>query len=216
MGEAPTLNVERVHWRQGIQLVAGVDEVGRGPLAGPVAAGAVILPKGVRPVGSYRWLASVRDSKQLPPAAREGLATLIWEHALGAAVAFVSQDAIDRIGIAEAARQAMLAAVAQLRVRPQHLLIDAFRLPACSLPQTAIVAGDATCLSIACASVIAKVARDRLMVCHDAEYPGYGFAAHKGYATAGHLRALRELGPCPLHRRSFSPIREMVKSPAPV
>jgi ribonuclease HII len=216
MGVAPTLDVERARWRQGVQLVAGVDEVGRGPLAGPVVAGAVILPKGVRPAGSYRWLASVRDSKQLPAAAREDLAGLIWERALGAAVAFVSERTIDRIGIAEASRQAMLAAVGQLKDRPQHLLIDAFRLPACSLPQTAIVGGDAICLSIACASVIAKVARDRLMVCHDGEYPGYGFAAHKGYATAEHLRALRELGPCALHRRSFSPVREMVQGQAPL
>ncbi len=216
MAEAPTLNVERVHWRQGLQLVAGVDEVGRGPLAGPVAAGAVILPKGVRAAGSYRWLASVRDSKQLSGAAREDLAELIWERALAAAVAFVPPETIDRIGIAEAARQAMLGAVSQLRERPQHLLIDAFRLPACALPQTAIVGGDALCLSIACASIIAKVARDRLMMGYDGEYPGYGFAAHKGYATMQHLRALRQLGPCPLHRRSFSPIREMVQSPAPV
>lgn len=216
MGEAPTLQVERVYWRQGVQLVAGIDEVGRGPLAGPVAAGAVILPTGVRPAGARRWLTRVRDSKQLPATAREELAGLIWEHALAAAVAFVPEVAIDRMGIAEAARQAMLAAVSQLEERPQHLLIDAFRLPACSLPQSTIVGGDATCLSIACASIIAKVARDRLMVSLDGEYPGYGFAANKGYATAQHLLALRELGPCQIHRRSFSPIREMAAGQPPL
>ena len=159
----PTFAAERSLWRQGSTLVAGVDEVGRGPLAGPVAAGAVLLPQGIRASGRFRWLSHVRDSKQLAPSARAELAHLIWEHALAAAVAFVSVENVDRLGIAEAARQAMLGAVGDLRCRPQHLLIDAFRLPACSLPQSPIAGGDATSLSIACASIIAKVARDRLM-----------------------------------------------------
>lgn len=216
MGDPPTLAAEAVLWRQGLRLVAGVDEVGRGPLAGPVAAGAVILPPGVRLSGRYSWLAQVRDSKRLTPRTREELAALIHQTALGAAVAFVPHTAIDRLGIAEATRQAMLAAITQLPTRPDHLLIDALRLPACSLNQTAIIAGDSTSLSIACASIIAKVARDRLMVeCHTI-YPSYGFAAHKGYATPDHLHALRRLGPCPLHRRSFSPIREMLAAALPV
>lgn len=216
MGDPPTFAAEAALWRRGLDLVAGVDEVGRGPLAGPVAAGAVILPPGARPSGPYRWLTQVRDSKQLTPTARQELAALIHQTALGAAVAFVPHTAIDRMGIAEATRQAMLAAVNQLPARPDHLLIDALRLPACSLDQTAIIAGDRTSLSIACASIIAKVARDRLMVeCHSI-YPGYGFASHKGYATPEHLHALHRLGPCPLHRRSFSPIREMLAAAVPV
>lgn len=209
MGEPPTFAAERLLWRQGVDCVAGVDEVGRGPLAGPVAAGAVILPPGVRAAGRLRWLSRVRDSKQLTPAAREELAAYIREHALAAEVGYVSEAVIDRIGIAEAARQAMVAAVGGLAVRPQHLLIDAFRLPACALGQTAMIHGDCLSLSIACASIVAKVARDRLMVEEDSNHPGYGFASNKGYASADHLRALRELGPCALHRHSFSPIRQM-------
>ncbi len=212
----PTFAAERFLWRQGVGCVAGVDEVGRGPLAGPVAAGAVVLPAGVRAAGRFRWLSRVRDSKQLTPAAREELAAHIREHALAAAVGYVSETVIDRIGIAEAARQAMLAAVGGLTVRPQHLLIDAFRLPACALGQTAIVGGDGLSLSIACASVVAKVARDRVMVGEDQNHPGYGFARNKGYASAEHMRAIRELGPCALHRRSFSPIREMMSAFLPV
>lgn len=210
MGDPPTFAVERSLWRQGLDLVAGVDEVGRGPLAGPVAAGAVILPPNARPSGRLRWLSRVRDSKQLTPAAREELSGYIWRHSLAAAVAFVPVEAVDRIGIAEASRQAMLAAVGDLSRRPQHLLIDAFRLRACALGQTPIVGGDATSFSIACASVIAKVARDWVMDAHGLTYPGYGFMTNKGYATPEHFDALRRLGPCTLHRRSFSPVREML------
>lgn len=209
MGEPPTFAAERFLWRQGVGNVAGVDEVGRGPLAGPVAAGAVVLPAGVRAAGRFRWLSRIRDSKQLAPNAREELAAYIHEYALAASVGYVSEAVIDRIGIAEAARQAMLAAVGGLTVRPQHLLIDAFRLPACALGQTAIIHGDCLSLSIACASIVAKVARDRVMVAEDSNHPGYAFASNKGYASADHLRALRELGPCALHRRSFSPVRQM-------
>ena len=212
MPEKPTFAFERCLWRQGVGFVAGVDEVGRGPLAGPVAAGAVILPAGAR----FRWLSRVRDSKQLPPLAREELAAYIWRHSLAAAVAFVPVSAIDRIGIAEASRQAMLGAVGQLALRPQHLLIDAFRLPACSLGQTPIIGGDAISLSIACASIIAKVTRDRLMTERDSCHPGYGFRTNKGYATPEHFQALDRLGPCDLHRRSFSPVKDMVAASAAV
>ena len=180
--------------------------MGRGPLAGPVAAGAVILPPGAR----FRWLGRVRDSKQLTAAAREELAEHIWARALAAAVAFVPVRVIDRIGIAEASRQAMLAAVGDLGLRPGHLLIDAFRLPGCSLGQTPIIGGDETSLSIACASIVAKVARDCWMNERGPEYPGYGFVTNKGYCTPEHVAALGRLGPCDLHRRSFSPVKEMV------
>ncbi len=202
----PTFAAERPLWHEGIGIIAGVDEVGRGPLAGPVAAGAVVLPPGAR----YRWLARVRDSKQLTAEAREELAPYIWEKALAAAVAFVPVHVIDRIGIAEASRQAMLAAVGDLALRPRHLLIDAFYLRACSLGQTPIIGGDASSLSIACASIIAKVVRDHWMDERDAEYPGYGFVTNKGYYTPEHVEALDRLGPCDLHRRSFSPVKDML------
>ena len=206
MRDRPTFTAERALWDAGARLVAGVDEVGRGPLAGPVAAGAVILAPGTR----FRWLSRVRDSKQLTADVREELAGRIWEQSLAAAVAFVPVEAVDRIGIAEASRQAMLAAVGDLRERPEHLLIDAFRLVACRLPQTPIIHGDALSLSIASASIIAKVARDRFMDVQEILYPGYAFMTNKGYYTVEHAEALHRLGPCDIHRRSFAPIREMV------
>lgn len=210
MPKRPSFRPERTVWGEGALLIAGVDEVGRGPLAGPVAAGAVILPSGVRAAGRYRFLRHVNDSKKLSPEARRELAPLIWEHAVAANVAFVSVQMIDRIGIAEASRQAMLGAIGGLAVRPQHLLLDAFPLRACNIPQTPIIGGDGLSLSIAAASIIAKVARDRVMDGHDGEYPGYGFLTNKGYYTPEHARAIADLGPCDLHRRSFSPVKELV------
>lgn len=210
MRTSPTLRHERSIWERGISLVAGVDEVGRGPLAGPVAAGAVILPPNVRAAGRFRWLSTVNDSKQLLPHVREELAPQIWDSALAAAVAFVDVEQIDRIGIAEASRQAMLAAIGDLPHRPQHLLIDGFSIVTCSLPQTRIIDGDAISRSIACASIIAKVARDRVMQECDPRFPIYGFASNKGYATRSHMRAIVEHGPCALHRRSFAPVRELL------
>jgi len=216
MRTAPDLAAERALWGQGTSLVAGIDEVGRGPLAGPVAAGAVVLPSINRISGRFRWLRSVRDSKQLTAGAREELADYIWAHAVAAGVGFVPVSAIDRIGIAEASRQAMLGAIAELAAKPAHLLIDAFRLPACRLPQTPIIDGDEKVMSIACASIIAKVARDRVMREEHGSYPGYGFVTNKGYATREHFAALDRLGPCLLHRRSFSPVREMVELRLPL
>jgi ribonuclease HII len=216
MRAPPDLATERALWRDGFGFLAGIDEVGRGPLAGPVAAGAVILPQIPRITGRFRWLTRVRDSKQLLPAAREELSGYIWEHSLAAGVAFVPVAVIDRIGIAEASRQAWLGAIAELVIKPAHLLLDAFRLPACRLPQTPIIGGDEKIMSIACASIIAKVARDRLMAEEHAEHPGYGFVTNKGYATPEHFAALDRLGPCRLHRRSFSPVREMVAPRLPL
>ena len=209
MPKRASFRIERTIWGDDTHLIAGVDEVGRGPLAGPVAAGAVILPMGQRATGKFRFLKHVNDSKQLTHDQREELAPLIWENAVAAQVGFVSVEMIDRIGIAEASRQAMLSAIGGLGVRPQHLLLDAFPLHACKLPQTPIIGGDGLSLSIAAASIIAKVARDRVMDGHDCSYPGYGFQHNKGYYTPEHARAIQELGPCDLHRRSFSPVKEM-------
>ena len=203
---APNLAEERSLWLQGLDLVAGVDEVGRGPLAGPVVAAAVILS----PSSDFRWLFHVRDSKQLSPAHRRELATYIWRDALAVGVGFVSHTAVDRLRIAEATRQAMLRAVGELRRRPQYLIIDALSLPACSLPHKGIIGGDARCISIAAASIVAKVARDRFMETQDRRFSGYDFARNKGYATRRHLDALHRLGPCDLHRRSFAPVRDLV------
>ena len=206
MRTAPNLAEERLQWLQDRELVAGVDEVGRGPLAGPVVAAAVILS----PSSDFRWLFHVRDSKQLSPPEREELATYIWRDALAVGIGFIPHTVIDRIGIAESTRQAMLRAIGELLRRPQYLLIDALSLPACSLPHKGIIDGDARCISIASASIVAKVARDRYMQSRDRKFYGYGFARNKGYATRQHLEALRRLGPCDIHRRSFNPVREML------
>lgn len=203
LSAGPTWNYEEAAFSTGARLVAGIDEVGRGPLAGPVAAAAVILNPRMRP----SWLADVRDSKLLPPPAREWLAACIWEEAMAVGVGSASQREIDAIGIAPAGRLAWLRALAALPVRPDHLILDAFRLPESELPQTAVIHGDALSVSVAAASIVAKVARDRWMVHLDPKYPGYGFASHKGYAAPEHIEALERLGPCPLHRRTFSPWR---------
>ncbi|MEX0800312.1 MAG: ribonuclease HII [Dehalococcoidia bacterium] len=209
---APNFDEERTLWRQGYHLVAGLDEVGRGPLAGPVAAAAVILS----PDADFRWLYHVRDSKELAPSDRQELAAYIYADALAVGIGFVSHTTIDRIGIAEATRQAMLRAISEMRSRPDHLLIDAISIPACSLPQIGIIDGDARCITIAAASIVAKVARDRYMKRTARRFRGYGFARNKGYATRQHLEALRRLGPCDLHRRSFAPVRDMLATGAAV
>jgi len=186
-------------WLQGFHLVAGVDEVGRGPLAGPVVAAAVIFPTGV----AQDLLPPVDDSKRLSPRVRRDLAPLVHRAALTYAVALVEPAEIDRLNIAQASFEAMRRAVQQLSPAPLHALVDGLRNPRLPLPQTPLVGGDGLSASIAAASVLAKVYRDALMVEYDAVYPGYGFAEHKGYPTPQHRAALRDLGPCPLHRRSF-------------
>ena len=207
MARAPTLEQEEALWRKGLRWVAGVDEAGRGPLAGPVAAAAVVLP----PFPSFLWLGQVRDSKALTAAERGRLEGLIKAQSLAWAVALVGSEAIDRLGIAAAAREAMCRALAAMPQRPQAVLVDGpWPLP--DLPCTPLVNGDALSLSIACASILAKEARDRLMAQLDALYPGYGFARHKGYPTREHLAALARLGPSPVHRRSFAPLAQ---GPAP-
>ncbi len=202
----PTLETELDLFRRGHRVIAGLDEVGRGSWAGPVVAAAVALP--LEREGLLAELEGVRDSKLLSPRQRERLLPLIRRVALAIGIGSASAADIDRIGIVPATRQAMAQALAGLAVAPDYLLIDALRLPAIPIPQLALPKGDAKCLCIAAASIVAKVARDQLMVAQEAGYPGYGFAAHKGYGTARHRAALEQLGPCPLHRMSFAPLRD--------
>ncbi len=204
--QKPSFAEEKLLRAQGYRLIAGVDEVGRGALMGPVVAAAVILPDNIK----ARWKGKVRDSKQLSPEAREYLYDFIKEAAISMGIGSSSNDVIDSVGIARATRLAMIAAIEQLKPQPQYLLIDYVHLPETSLPQKGIRDGDSLCFSIACASIIAKVTRDRLVMEMDRDFPGYGFAGHKGYGTREHLECLREKGPCPLHRRSFSPVGEMI------
>jgi ribonuclease HII len=194
---------------QGHTLIAGLDEAGRGCLAGPVVAAAVILPLAE---DCLRLFAGVRDSKQLSATQRERLYAVVMERAVGVGVGVVSVEWIDRYNILRATRLAMQQALAVLPVRPTYLLLDALKLPAVCLPQLALIKGDARCLSIAAASIIAKVTRDRLMQALDEQYPGYGFARHKGYGTVEHQRALASLGPCPVHRRTFAPVRTLLET----
>ena len=197
---------------RGYKTIAGVDEVGRGALFGPVVAAAVILPE--RCVALAR--AGLKDSKQLDRKQREKLDRRIRKCALALSIAEVDAETIDRVNIYQASRIAMLAAVQGLSLTPDHLLIDAMRIDH-SCAQTKIYYGDSLSLSIAAASVIAKVHRDRLMRELDAVHPGYGLASHKGYATPSHRKQLRELGPCSLHRRSFAPVRALITGePEPV
>ena len=197
-----TRRFEALAARQGWRIVAGCDEVGRGALFGPVVAAAVILPE--RMNGLAR--AGLKDSKQLTREQREKLDRRIRKMALAVSVAEVDAETIDRVNIYQATRMAMLEAVLGLTVAPDHLLIDAMRLDH-PCRQTKLIYGDALSLSIAAASVVAKVHRDALMRELDAVHPGYGLASHKGYGTPKHRRALLEIGPCALHRRSFAPVR---------
>ncbi len=193
-----TLRYEKKAWASGARLVAGVDEVGRGSLFGCVVAAAVILDPAYRVRG-------LRDSKLLPPERREILAERIREHAVAWAVAAVDAARIDQINIYQASRAAMREAVLRLAPAADHLLIDAVKID-CEAPQDAIIHGDALSASIAAASILAKVERDRMMCEWDSVFPAYGLASHKGYSTPRHLAALRELGPTPLHRQSFAPV----------
>jgi ribonuclease HII len=195
----PSTEAEETLWAAGRRFVAGVDEVGRGPLAGPVFAGAVILDSHCRP----DWLTELRDSKELPAPARERLAQVIRQEALAHSIGWATVAEIDAWGITVANRIAMGRAVEGLTRRPQHLLIDGPATIHLPIAQRAIVDGDATCMSIAAASIIAKVARDALMCDIDQLFPAYGFARNKGYSTPEHLARLAELGPCVYHRRSW-------------
>jgi len=199
---------ERALWGRGTLRVAGVDEAGRGPLAGPVVAAAAILPAKWGETGLPLELQGLNDSKQLTPLQREGFfAFLTACGEVEYAVAQIDSVQIDEINILRATHRAMNDALAQLRPLPEHALVDGRPVKTMRVPQTAIIRGDALSYSIAAASVLAKVTRDRLMLEFDRQWPAYGFAGHKGYGTARHLAAIAAHGPCPIHRKSFAPLK---------
>ena len=181
---------------QGFSLICGIDEAGRGPLAGPVCAAACILPAGL-------VIEGLNDSKKLSEKRREALYETITAEALAWAVCLVDEKTIDEINILQATYRAMRGAVQQLPIKPELCLVDGNRDPGLGLPTRTVIKGDASCASVAAASILAKVTRDRLMVEYDKQYPGYGFAVHKGYGTKAHYAAVAGLGLCPIHRRSF-------------
>lgn len=195
---------ERMASAMGYQVVAGVDEVGMGPLAGPVVGGAVVLPIGVRIPG-------LDDSKLLTADQRERLDRSIRRRALAVSVCAVDHTQVDSLGLLRARHLATAGAVAGLRVPAEYLLVDAWDVPDAQIAQMAVVRGDRICASIMAASIVAKVARDRAMVEYDRLYPGYGFAGHKGYATPAHRAAIHRLGPSPIHRTSWAPFREQAQ-----
>ncbi|PIV44882.1 MAG: ribonuclease HII [Candidatus Nealsonbacteria bacterium CG02_land_8_20_14_3_00_37_10] len=225
---APNLELENNLIKQGYKMIAGVDEVGRGPLAGPIVASAVILNlKGSAPLGSAPYLSLIRDSKKLSPKIRTELDVKIRETALSIGVGVVETDVIDRIGIGKANKLAFLLALANLKVAPTFIITDYLKLTSSDiclfrllkLPRTPNITpllknqmnikfGDAVSISIAAASIIAKVHRDKMMGDLHTKYPEYGFNRHKGYGTREHLEALKIYGPCAIHRKSFSPIRQ--------
>ncbi len=209
ISDPPSLIEENGLNSRGYRLIAGVDEVGRGALAGPVVAAAVILPQSP----DFPWLKSVRDSKEIPSAKRQSLFSLITQEAVSIGVGVIDHQIIDSVGILKATRLAMCQAVEQLTCLPDFLLIDFLTLPQLKISQKPIIRGDKLCLSIACASIVAKVTRDRIMIELDQLHSGYGFAKHKGYGTKQHLTCLRQHGPSPIHRRYFAPVREAARLP---
>ena len=195
------LAYEKELYAQGIDLIAGVDEVGRGPLAGPVVAAAVILPKACKIPG-------LNDSKKIPKSKHKEIYEAVLQNAIAIGIGVKGNHVIDQVNIYEATKLAMMEAIGQLEPQPQHLLIDAMRLDL-PISQTSIIKGDANSLSIAAASIVAKVTRDQMMEEFDCEYPGYDFTQNAGYGTANHLAGLDKLGVTPIHRRSFEPVKSM-------
>ena len=195
------LAYEKELYAQGIQLIAGVDEVGRGPLAGPVVAAAVILPENCKIPG-------LNDSKKIPKSKHQAIYQAVLDQALSVGIGVKDNQVIDQVNIYEATKLAMLEAIQELDQQPQHLLIDAMKLDL-PISQTSIIKGDANSLSIAAASIVAKVTRDQMMAAYDQEYPGYDFGQNSGYGTSKHLEGLEKYGVTPIHRRSFEPIKSM-------
>ena len=195
------LAYEKELYAQGIDLIAGVDEVGRGPIAGPVVAAAVILPKACKIPG-------LNDSKKIPKSKHKAIYEAVLQNAIAIGIGVKDNHVIDQVNIYEATKLAMMEAIGQLEPQPQHLLIDAMKLDL-PISQTSIIKGDANSLSIAAASIVAKVTRDQMMEEFDCEYPGYDFTQNAGYGTANHLAGLHKLGVTPIHRRSFEPVKSM-------
>ena len=195
------LTYEKECYARGMELIAGVDEVGRGPLAGPVVAAAVILPKACKIPG-------LNDSKKIPKSKHKEIYEAVLQNAVAIGIGIKDNQVIDQVNIYEATKLAMMEAIGQLDPQPQHLLIDAMKLDL-PIPQTSIIKGDANSLSIAAASIVAKVTRDQMMEEFDCEYPGYDFTQNAGYGTANHLAGLHKLGVTPIHRRSFEPVKSM-------
>ena len=200
---------EQILWARGVSRIAGVDEAGRGPLAGPVMAAAVVLPQEWMHDGLPNGLEGLNDSKQLTAQQRERFfRVLTADQKVAFAIASVDSERVDGLNILQATHHAMNEALAQLRPAPDHVLVDGLHVKTLRYAQTPLVGGDARSYSIAAASVLAKVTRDRLMIDYDRHWPAYGFAEHKGYGTPQHLAAIAEHGPCPIHRRSFSPLKQ--------
>ena len=195
------LAYEKECYARGMELIAGVDEVGRGPLAGPVVAAAVILPKACKIPG-------LNDSKKIPKSKHKEIYEAVLQNAIAIGIGIKDNHVIDQVNIYEATKLAMMEAIGQLEPQPQHLLIDAMKLDL-PISQTSIIKGDANSLSIAAASIVAKVTRDQMMEEFDCEYPGYDFTQNAGYGTANHLAGLHKLGVTPIHRRSFEPVKSM-------
>jgi len=190
--------------KQGIEYIAGVDEAGRGPLAGPVFVAAVILPIGL-------YIPKINDSKKISAKVRESIYELLLKEAIAIERSIVDEKTIDRINIYQATINGMYNAILSLKPKPQQVLIDAVPLERLDIPSLSLIKGDAISASIAAASIVAKVERDHMMDEYDKMYPEYGFAQHKGYGTAQHVAALKKYGPCPIHRRSFEPVKSLVK-----
>ncbi len=198
------LKIESKLWKKGADFVAGVDEVGRGPLAGPVVSAAVIMPKDF-------CNKKIKDSKQLTPIQREELFSIIIDNALTFSVGCVDAHVIDRINILKATFESMYRAIDKLRIFPDHVLVDGTEIPGLPIPQTGIIKGDCVCFSIAAASIVAKVFRDRIMELYDLEFPAYNFSKNKGYGTKYHIQMLHKVGPCKIHRKSFNPVKLLAR-----
>jgi ribonuclease HII len=205
--EKPNRKEEKALNSKGYHRIAGIDEAGRGALAGPVVAAAVILPENA----DFKWLAKVRDSKLLNGKTRETILVLMQEYQIEIGVGIVSASVIDNINILNATKKAMLLAVEQFNSPPDYVLIDAVVLPKLRTPQKNIIKGDRTCITISCASVVAKVTRDRIMMELDKEYPEYKFCNHKGYSTSEHIKCLQSFGASKVHRFTFGPVRELAR-----
>ena len=203
----PNLACEYSLWDKGINFIAGIDEAGRGALAGPVVAAALVLPSDP---GKHHSLKGLRDSKKLSPADRDAWVEVLRDKGLTWGVGMASHQEIDSWGIIPATRIAACRALRELSLNPEHLLLDYLFLPDCEIPQTSLIKGDERSLSIAGASILAKTTRDKILTEMDSIYPGYRFADHKGYATTFHRAALQRLGPCPIHRQSFAPVKRLV------